>query len=43
LFREGDKSVGMFIIKVGTLEIFTTLDNGLPITIERLQRGSVLG
>ena len=30
-------------MKEGVLDIFTTLDNGMEMVIERLSRGSVLG
>jgi CRP-like cAMP-binding protein len=43
LFREQDKSECLFIVKTGTLEIYTTLENGLELAIDRLHRGSVLG
>ena len=42
-FLDGDTQECLSIIQDGVIEIRTTMDNGTPIVIEKLERGAILG
>ena len=43
VFNAGDISQCLFIILQGKAEVYTEFDNGIQFTIERLERGAVVG